>query len=71
MSDEKLMPEIDVPPEVSYTISYIQLIAYSGQGKNANCETRAQAIFPLEDVITNLIYADFCYPLKSSLMFYL
>lgn len=23
MSDSKLMPEIDVPPEVSYTINYI------------------------------------------------
>ncbi len=71
MSDEKLMAEIDVPPEVSYTISYIQLIAFSGQGKNANCETRAQAIFPVQDVIANLRMADFCYPLKSALMFFL
>lgn len=47
MSDDKLMPEIDVTPEVSYTISYIQLLGFSGMGKNANCETRAQAIFGL------------------------
>ena len=39
--DEKLMAEIDVPPEVSYTITYIQLIAFAAQGKNASCETRA------------------------------
>lgn len=41
MLDDKLMAEIDVPPEVSYTITYIKLIAYAAQGKNASCETRA------------------------------
>ena len=41
MSDEKLMAEIDVPPEVSYTINYIQLISFAAKGKNASCETRA------------------------------
>jgi len=45
MNDAKLLAEIDVPPEVSYTISYIFLISYSAQGKNASCETRAQAVF--------------------------
>jgi hypothetical protein len=29
MLDDKLMAEIDVPPEVSYTITYIKLIAYA------------------------------------------
>jgi hypothetical protein len=29
MNDEKLVPEIDVPPELSYTITYIQLIAFA------------------------------------------
>jgi hypothetical protein len=29
MNDDKLMAEIDVPPEVSYTITYIQLIAFA------------------------------------------
>jgi hypothetical protein len=41
MSDEKKMAEIDVPPEMSYVINYIQLIACATQGKNASCETRA------------------------------
>ena len=40
-SDEKLMAEINMPPEISYVISYINLITNSGMGKNAACETRA------------------------------
>lgn len=71
MQDDKLMAEIDVPPELSYTITYIQLIGFAAQGKNASCETRAQAVFPVKDVIKNMQIADFCYPLKSALMFFL
>ena len=71
MSDDKLMAEIDVPPEVSYTISYIQLIAFAAQGKNASCETRAQAVFDIRDVIVNMQISDFCYPFKSALLFFL
>lgn len=71
MNDEKLVPEIDVPPELSYTITYIQLIAFAAQGKNASCETRAQAVFSIQDVITNMQIADFCYPFKSALLFFL
>jgi len=41
MNDDRLMAEIDVPPEVSYTITYITLIANAARGKNASCETRA------------------------------
>jgi hypothetical protein len=29
MQDDKLMAEIDVPPELSYTITYIQLIGFA------------------------------------------
>jgi len=71
MVNDKQMPEIDIPPEVAYVISYIQLIAFSGMGKNASSETRAQAIFPIEDVIINMKIADFCYPLKSAIMLFL
>lgn len=71
MNDEKLMAEIDVPPEISYVISYILMISNSGIGKNSSTETRAQALFPVKDVIINLKLADFCYPLKSVLMFFL
>jgi hypothetical protein len=41
MSDDKVVAEIDVPPELSYTITYIQLISNATQGKNAACETRS------------------------------
>ena len=65
------MAEIDVPPEVSYTINFINLVAYAAQGKNASCETRAQAVFSVQDVIVNMQLSDFCYPFKSALMFFL
>jgi len=71
MNDEKLLPEINMPPEISYIIQYINLISYSGSGKNAICETRAQSLFPLKDAIVNLRVADFCYPFKSALVFFL
>lgn len=71
MGDDKLMPEIDIPPELQYTISYIELIAQAGMGKNASSETRAQALFPIGDVIKNLQIAEFCYPLKSALVLFL
>lgn len=71
MNDDKLMAEIDVPPEISYVISYIDLISCSGIGKNSSTETRAQALFPVKDVIMNMKLADFCYPFKSALMFFL
>lgn len=47
------------------------MISNSGIGKNASTETRAQALFPVKDVIVNLKLADFCYPLKSVLVFFL
>ena len=69
--DSKLMPEIYVPPEMAYTMQYMMVVANSGMGKNAQCETRAQALFPMEDLIINMSMADFCYPLKSSLLVFL
>jgi hypothetical protein len=71
MGDEKMMAEITIPPEMSYTMAYMSMIAYSGMGKNAQCETRAQAKFPMEDLINNMQLADFCYPLKSSILQFL
>ena len=50
----KLMPEIHVPPEMAYTMQYMMLVASAGMGKNAQCETRAQALFPMEDLIINM-----------------
>ena len=31
----KLMPEIDVPPEMAYSMCYLRLVASAGMGKNA------------------------------------
>ena len=54
MSEESKMPEIVLPPEMSYTLQYLNLIASSGIGKNIQCETRAQALFPMKDLIRNM-----------------
>ena len=35
MKEDNLVPEINVPPEVSYTMCYMSLIAHAGMGKNA------------------------------------
>ena len=71
MRDGKLVAEIKVPPQLSYTMCYMSLIAHAGMGKNAQCETRAQAMFPMKDLILNMEMADFCYPLKSSILMFL
>lgn len=65
------LEEINLPPEMAYTMQYLNLIAAAGMGKNAQCETRAQAIFPMEDLIYNMETAEFCFPLKSSLLLFL
>ena len=39
--DSKLVAEIEVPPEMSYTMCYMTMFAHAGMGKNAQCETRA------------------------------
>lgn len=71
LSDEKLMPEIDLPPEMQYSITYMTIISQCGKGKNATSETRAQALFTMHDLIENFKMCDFCYSFKSSLVQYL
>ena len=41
MNDDRYVQEIQIPPELSYTIEYIRLLASCGDGKNAMTETRA------------------------------
>ena len=71
MKNPSLLAEIEMPPEMCYTMMYIRLIAMSGRGKNVQCETRAQALFPMKDLIINMETADFCYPLKTSILQFL
>ena len=68
MRNPMLVSEIEMPPEMCYNNMYIRMIAMSGLGKNVQCETRAQALLPIKDLLTNLSVADFCYPLKTSLL---
>lgn len=70
-SMERYVQELQMPPELSYTIEYIKLLACCGEGKNASTETRAQEKFGLADIIVNMQLADFCYPLKSALVFFI
>lgn len=46
-----IVAEIEMPPEMCYTMMYIRMIAMSGMGKNVQCETRAQALLPIKDLI--------------------
>lgn len=41
MKNPHLVAEIEMPPEMCYSMMYIRLIAMSGMGKNVQCETRA------------------------------
>ena len=54
-----------------YTIEYIKLLAASGEGKNHITESIASDKLPLNELIKNLEMADFCYPLKSSLVYFM
>ena len=47
------------------------MVASAAKGRNAQAETRAQALFPMEDLIFSMQKADFCFPLKSALLVYL
>lgn len=71
MADERFLPEIQIPPELSYTIEYIRLLGHNGEGKNSLTEGIASDRLPLDDLIENLRMADFCYPLKSSLVYFM
>lgn len=68
MIDGKLLREIQIPPEVSYTIELIEILATSVKGNNLTTKAIASQRMPIEDLISNLEMADFCYPLKSSLV---
>jgi hypothetical protein len=46
-------------------------LAYAGEGKNAGTETRAQEKLPINDIIENMKLADFCFPLKSALTYFM
>lgn len=71
MADERFLPEIQIPPELSYTIEYIKLLGHNGEGKNSLTEGIASEKLEIDDLIENLRMADFCYPLKSSLVYFM
>lgn len=47
------------------------MLAYCGEGKNAGTETRCQEKLPIEDILENMQLADFCFPLKSALVYFM
>lgn len=71
MGDDRFLQEIQIPPELSYTIEYIKLLATAGEGKNSATESIASDKLPIDDLMANLEIADFCYPLKSSLVYFM
>jgi hypothetical protein len=71
MSDTRFLQEIPIPPELCYSIEYLKLLANCGQGKNSTTEAIASEQFPLEEGIKNLEIADFCYPYKTSLLYFI
>ena len=71
MKDDKYLQEIQIPPELGYTIEYIKLLATGGEGHNSTTEALASDRLPIDDLISNLEIADFCYPLKSSLIYFM
>jgi len=52
-------------------MAYIKLLGVSGEGKNHTTEAIASDKLPLDDLIKNMEMADFCYPLKSSLVYFM
>jgi hypothetical protein len=71
MTDDRYLQEMQIPPELSYTIEYIKLLAVAGEGKNAATESRAQEKLPIEDILANMKLADFCYPLKQGIVYFM
>lgn len=47
------------------------LLGKSGEGKNSSTEAIASDKLPLHDLIKNMQMADFCYPLKSALVYFM
>lgn len=71
MNDLRYVQEIQIPPELSYTIEYIKILANCGEGKNALTEARAQERLPVDDILENMKLADFCFPLKQALVHFM
>jgi hypothetical protein len=71
MGDERFLQEIVIPPELCYTMEYISILALSGQGRNSATEAIASDKLPIDDLIKNMEMADFCYPFKSALVFFM
>lgn len=71
MGDERFLQEIQIPPELCYTIEYIMLLGKTGYEKNSATEAIASDKLPLYDLIKNMELADFCYPLKCSLIYFM
>ena len=71
MSDDRFLPEIQIPPELSYTIEFMKLLGHCGEGKNSVTEGIAADRLSIDDLIENLRMADFCYPLKSALIYFM
>ena len=71
MGDERFLQEIQIPPELCYTIEYIKLLSACGVGKHSATESIASDKLTLNDLILNLQMADFCFPLKSSLLYFM
>jgi hypothetical protein len=71
MQDDKFLQEIQIPPELSYTIEFIKILATGGEGHNSTTEALASDRLPIDDLISNLEIADFCFPLKSSLIYFM
>jgi hypothetical protein len=66
--DEKFLQEIEIPPELGYTIEYIRILGICSEGKNSLTESIASDKLSLSDLIANLRMADFCYPFKNALV---
>jgi len=60
-----------IPPELCYTIEYIKVLGTCCDGKNAKTEYIVSEKFSMDYVITNLKIADFCYPLKNALVYFM
>ena len=71
MKQERFLQEIQIPPEVCYTMEYVRLLGNCGKGKNSVTESIAADKMSLFDLIENMKMADFCYPLKSSLVYFM
>jgi hypothetical protein len=71
MRDERFHQEMQIPPELCYTIEYVRLLGTAGEGKNHSTEAIASDKLSLHDLIKNLEMADFCYPLKSALVYFM